>query len=218
MAEPGDPKPPAEPTAPPSPDPDDHVGFPTPGSLAGHPRVIERAPAPEAPISEPAVEPELPLAEPPPVREARPVLTADPEAQPAPRAAPALPPQPAPSPERTFGRTPAAAPTPPMGLYAVYALILFAVPTLGVSALIGLLAVTGRDTPADPLVRSHFIFQQRTLWAAAVIALLGAILVVVNIGVFVLFVLAIWTVFRGAWGVLRLKAGRPIDNPRHWLI
>ena len=55
-----------------------------------------------------------------------------------------------------------------MGLYAVYALILFAVPTLGVSAIIALLAVTGRAGPEDPLAQSHFIYQQRTLWTAAV--------------------------------------------------
>jgi uncharacterized membrane protein len=104
-----------------------------------------------------------------------------------------------------------------MGLYAVYALILFAVPTLGVSALIALLAVTGRPAPEQPLARSHFIFQQRTLWAAAVAALAGVILIVVNLGVFVLFGAAVWVVVRGAWGVLTLKAGRTIAHPRTWL-
>ncbi|MDZ4362338.1 MAG: hypothetical protein U0943_03055, partial [Brevundimonas sp.] len=104
-----------------------------------------------------------------------------------------------------------------MGLYSVYALILFAVPTLGVSAAIGLLAVFGREGPSDPVARSHFVYQQRTLYAAAITALLGVILIVIGLGVFVLFVLAVWTLARGAWGVWRLKADRPIDNPRHWL-
>lgn len=104
-----------------------------------------------------------------------------------------------------------------MGLYSVYALILFSVPTLGVSAAIGLLAVFGREGPSDPVARSHFIYQQRTLYAAAITALLGVILIVIGLGVFVLFVLAVWTLARGAWGVWRLKADRPIDNPRHWL-
>jgi len=104
-----------------------------------------------------------------------------------------------------------------MGLYAVYALILFAVPTLGVSAAIALFAVTGRAGPEDPFSRSHFIYQQRTLWTAAVAALLGAILIVINVGVFVLFTMALWIVARGAYGVWRLKAGQPIDKPRSWL-
>ena len=85
-------------------------------------------------------------------------------------------------------------------------------------AIAALPAPRGAEMPADPVARSHFIYQQRTLWAGAVVALLGAILVVVNIGVFVLFALALWLLVRGAAGVLRLKSGRPIDDPRHWLI
>src|SRR5690606_4405754 len=124
-----------------------------------------------------------------------------------------------------FTPAPSAPPAPrkdaapaPMGLYAVYALILFAVPTFGASALLGLLAVTGRETPADPLAASHFTYQQRSLWAAAVAAAAGAILIVVGMGVFVLFLAAIWLLVRGAAGVLKLKAGQPIADPRGWWI
>ena len=104
------------------------------------------------------------------------------------------------------------------GLFTVYALILFAIPTFGASAVIGLLAVTGRTLPEDAVARSHAIYQQRTLWAAAVIAVLGVILIVVGVGVFVLFALAIWLPLRGAVGVWRLKAGQAIARPRSWLI
>ena len=102
--------------------------------------------------------------------------------------------------------------------YTVYALILFSVPTLGVSAAIGVLAVTGRAVKADEPVKSHYIFQQRTLWSAAVIALIGLALIPIGLGVFVLFALAVWILARGAFGMLRLKAGRGVDNPRSWLI
>jgi len=107
-----------------------------------------------------------------------------------------------------------------MNLYAVYALILFAVPTLGVSALVGLVAVTGRPGPDEPAARSHFIYQQRTLWAAAVAAVIGVILLAAPfaLGVPLLFALALWTVIRGAAGVWTLKAGRPIRAPRGWWI
>ena len=105
-----------------------------------------------------------------------------------------------------------------MGLFTVYALILFAVPTFGVSALIGLVAVTGQTAPDEAVARSHFIYQQRTLWAAAVAAVLGAILIAVGVGVFILFVVAVWLLVRGAAGVWRLKSGQPVPNPRSWLI
>ena len=196
---------------------DDLIGFASPASLQG--RVREPVPPVELePTSIP--EPEADLFEPRP----EPVLA------PAPRAA-ARDPEPSPIPqwarETPVPEQPAGGfarrreqPAPvdgAMGVYAVYALILFAVPTLGVSALIALLAVTGRTGPQGEVAASHFVFQQRTLWAGAVVALLGAILIAVGLGVFVLFLLAVWLILRGAGGVLKLKAGQPIARPRAWL-
>lgn len=194
-------------------DPDDLVGFVSPASLIGHSRSAPSPkPEPELRVDplETPVQPEAPE----PALDASPAWARETAAE---LAAPRAELRTESRTERTFGaRTPP--PEGVMGLFTIYALILFAVPTLGVSALIGLLAVTGRDTPDDPLAQSHAVYQRRTLWTAAVVALAGAILVVVNLGVFILFVLAIWLMVRGAWGVFRLKAGRPIDNPRHWLI
>lgn len=214
-------------------DHDDLVGFASPQSLAGR----RREPAPVE------AEPEAPPVVAAPIVASAPQAPPEPEAEPDLFDPPALPPEPplapiasAPQPAQTlpaqtlpaWARETAPAPRPQAaaevgpaegaGLYGVYALILFAVPTLGASLLLGLLASLGRGRPADPLAAGHFVFQRRTLWIGAIGALVGAGLVVVNLGVFVLFVLALWLIARGARGVLRLKAGRPIDNPRTWLI
>lgn len=217
MAEPGDHDPPA-----PAADPDAEIGFCTPESLTGEARRPEPGADPE-PAATPDVEPQAaPEAEadlfdaPPPAAEPGPDWR---DAVGQASAAVAAPSVEAKSP--SLSPTPRArAKGPPEGattLYAVYALILFAVPTFGVSAVIGLLAVIGRDGPSDPLAQSHFLFQRRTLWTAALVAIMGAILIIVGLGVFVLFAVALWTIARGAFGVLRLKADRPIDNPRSWL-
>ena len=103
-------------------------------------------------------------------------------------------------------------------LYALYVLILAAAPTLGVGAVIGLAAVYRRDAPLDPVAASHFAYQKRTLYGAAIAGLAGLVLILVNLGVFVLFLMMLWTLSRGVAGVLRLKAGRPIDRPDTWLI
>ncbi len=100
------------------------------------------------------------------------------------------------------------------GLYAGYALILLAAPTFGAAAAIGLLRVWRRPAPADPMLRSHFVFQQRTLLAAVCAIIAGAVLILVNVGVFVLFVMAVWTIVRGALGLKDLLTGRPIAEPR----
>lgn len=234
MAEPGDPHAPD--------DHDDLVGFASPASLQGRARTSE--PELEVPFSrapDPAPEPEPDLftasasasipVEPEPDPESAPEPAPAPAfVQPEPAEAPAAPAEPVaaasifePSPgfpDRHRRREPPAIPGGGMGLYAVYALILFAVPTLGVSAVIGLLAVTGRAGPEDSLSQSHFVYQQRTLWTAGVAVLVGLIffLVPFGFGPAIMFLAALWLVLRGAAGVWSLKAGRPIANPRGWWI
>lgn len=217
MAEPGDPHAPD--------DLDDLIGFATPASLQGRTRVPEPAPA----AAEPA-RPEAAVEREPDLFDQRPV-TAPPVTRPEPDLANDPRPRPVEAgsifePSAAFRDRPArrAAPKPitggGMSIYAVYALILFAVPTLGVSAVIGLFAVTGRDGPEDPAAQSHFIYQQRTLWTAAVVAAAGIILLAAPfaLGVPVLFAAALWTLARGAAGVWALQQGRPIADPRGWWI
>ena len=230
MAEPGDPQHPD--------DHDDHVGFSSAASLQGRPREVAREPEP-APLPEPEPEPARPtrsrpepepdLFDPPPIR---PVMeTPEPVTLPTPK--PTAPERSPTSADSIFetspgftGRSRDRGPPvqdPPgggIGLYAVYALILLAVPTLGVSAVIALLAVTGRPGPDDSLSRSHFIYQQRTLWAAAVAVGAGVILLAApfGLGVPLLFLAALWVVLRGATGVWNLKSGRAISSPRSWWI
>jgi uncharacterized membrane protein len=208
-------------------DHDDLIGFASPASLQG--RMREPAPEPEPafgsePRPQPDPEPEFAF-EPEPPREPEPELFET--------VGDAPPPGPSPveassvfRPSGAFSTRSrrrdqvAAVPGGGMGLYAVYALILFAVPTVGVSAAIGLLAVTGRTGPDDDLSSSHFIYQQRTLWAAAVAAAAGLILMAAPfaLGVPILFLLALWMVLRGASGVWALKSGRAIADPLGWWI
>ena len=195
MAEPGDPRKPED-------DFDDQIGFCSPQSVAGRAVEPQTEPAPESahePLPEPPHEPEPVLApEPEPVIHGpAPAFVSRAERR---RALEAEP-----SDRLTWALT-------------IYALILFAVPTLGFSAILGLLAVTGRTVDASPFLLSHYVYQQRTLWGAAIAALVGLILIVVNLGVFVLFLLAVWTIARGAAGIWRLKNAQPISNPRTWFL
>ena len=198
MAEPGDPRKPED-------DFDDQIGFCSPQSVAG--RSVERTPEREPePLAETAPEPRMEdaVAEPePPAPQSEP----EPELEPAPvfvsRAERRRALDEEPKDRLTWALT-------------IYALILFAVPTLGFSAVIGLLAVTGRTVNASPFLLSHYVYQQRTLWTAAIAALVGLILIVVNLGIFVLFLLAVWTIARGAAGLWRLKNAQPISDPRTW--
>ncbi|WP_332656200.1 DUF4870 family protein [Brevundimonas sp.] len=239
MAQPGDPHAPD--------DHDDLIGFASPASLQGRARTPGE---PEAEVTLQAPEPEPNADAEPATRSAPDLFTAsvaasipvEPEVElvemqePEPPQADEIPPAPEASvapvsaasvfePSREVSsrpqrREPPAIPGGGMGLYAVYALLLFAVPTLGVSAIIALFAVTGRPGPEDPLSQSHFVYQQRTLWTAAMAVGVGAVffLVPFGLGPAIMFVAALWLVVRGAVGVWALKAGRPIADPRGWWI
>lgn len=104
-----------------------------------------------------------------------------------------------------------------IGLSATYALILLTVPTFGVAAVVGLASVLWGAAPQDDLARSHHEYQKRTLLVALGAIVGGALLIIVNIGVFVLFAGLIWTLVRGMRGLRALQHGRMIANPRSWL-
>jgi uncharacterized membrane protein len=106
-----------------------------------------------------------------------------------------------------------AAPEAQTSLYVGYALILLTVPTFGVAAAIGFVRDYRRPVPADPMARSHFLFQRRTLIGSLAAIILGGLLILINVGVFILFAMAVWTIVRGALGVRALIENRPIRNP-----
>lgn len=219
MAAPGDPQTPD--------DHDDLIGFTSPSSLSGTERQPPLA-APRPAEPEPDDYDDRDLFDDPPRRQPAPAQTAEAAVAATPVAPASRTANPSPSTGsdalqwgRDAAQSPRREPAPSkaaplegaMGLYAVYVLILCAVPTLGVSAVLGLLAVLTRRAPEQPLARSHAVFQKRTLIIAAIGAVLGVGLIMVNLGVFVLFALALWVLARGAAGALRLAAGRPFANP-----
>ena len=228
MAEPGDPHRPDR-------TPDDHddmIGFSSPASLAGRAREAEAAAAPVTP-ARPAreAEPDLFDPRPSPAFAAVQAETTPTQTTMAPAAAGPPPVPGVASAGSVFEPTefsskarrhddPPALPKDGAGLFLGYALILFAVPTLGVSVVVGLLALMGRGAPDNAIARTHHQYQRRTLFAAAVAAVVGLVLIAAPfaLGVPVLFLLAIWVIVRGAAGVLALKAGRAIRHPAGWWI
>ncbi|HEY0052513.1 MAG TPA: hypothetical protein VGB49_03785 [Caulobacteraceae bacterium] len=179
----------------------DHlVGFASPGSLHGRER--PRPPVVTAPVASPPP--------PPPAFDPIPPVQHQPLAQPAAgdfrsraeqrRAA-----------EQALDRTgfvPCA---------SVYVLIIGAV-LFGVSIPFGLFIAHTSKRGATPWIRSHYVYQIRTLWIAVAVAVIGAVTVLIGLGVFILSLLAAWMVLRGAYGVVRLMAGKAMTRPETWLI
>lgn len=195
---------------------DDLIGFVSPASLQGQSRRAPQTRPESAPEPAEAPERDAPVLRPAFAERPTPVRDQVRAAS----AADAFAPRPA-SPEtsmRPRERT-RAAETDNFTL-TIYLLILMTVPTLAAAGVIALVAVWKRPPPADPLARSHFVYQQRTLVAGAIAAVVGVVLLAAPfaLGVTLLFGLALWLLARGAAGVWKLKAGRAIENPMAWWI
>jgi uncharacterized membrane protein len=109
---------------------------------------------------------------------------------------------------------------------ACYLLMIFSPLTLGAAAIPAVvLAYMNRET-APAWMAGHYIYQIRSFWAAVIVAAAAVGTIFVERGIvalafgvfFILVLLAVvaWFVLRAANGLMRLRRGQPIANPRSW--
>ncbi len=79
------------------------------------------------------------------------------------------------------------------------------------------IAYMKRDDFAGTPYQSHMISAIRTFWISLVVGLIGIALVIVGIGIFILFALVVWTIFRCVRGLVKAINDQPIENPTGWL-
>ncbi len=101
---------------------------------------------------------------------------------------------------------------------AAYALYLAIGVTGGLSALAGVILAYVKQDTLDPVLASHLKFQIRTFWIGLVAGLVGLVLTIVFIGVLILIALAIWWLIRNVVGLIRLLEGKPINDPKTWVV
>ena len=87
----------------------------------------------------------------------------------------------------------------------------------GISVLIGVIIAHLKVDDADPMLRSHYMFQIRTFWIGLLYLAIGFALCVVLIGFLILAWWFIWSLIRVIKGVLLLTEHKPIVDPKSWL-
>lgn len=121
--------------------------------------------------------------------------------------------QPAPPPAEDAKPRPAGTPDPTLAhvVYGLYALGFIN----GITTLIGvIIAHLRRSEVAGTYLESHFTWQIRTFWIALLGLFIGAVLMMVGIGILVLLADAIWVIYRIVKGWLRLADGKPVEDPQ----
>lgn len=113
----------------------------------------------------------------------------------------------------------------------IYLLFVVTLPTIGLSAVIGLIMAYVLKGDAGPVAWSHYLFQVRTFWLHLLFFPLGLLLVIIGIplsfvvvGVPILIVgglmllgAHVWYVVRCIIGLVIAATGEPYPRPRSWL-
>lgn len=88
----------------------------------------------------------------------------------------------------------------------------------GISAFIGLVLayVWKGDNPAG-WESSHYSYHIRTFWLAVLQSIIGAVLLLLVIGWFILLWVTVWIAVRTIKALLAAQKQHPIDNPTTWL-
>lgn len=93
-------------------------------------------------------------------------------------------------------------------VYALYALSFF----YGVTGIVGVIVAYVKRGDADGTwVRSHFDWQTGTFWWGLFFSLIGLALIWLGVGLLILGVVWVWTIYRVVKGWLRLNDGRPVE-------
>jgi uncharacterized membrane protein len=103
------------------------------------------------------------------------------------------------------------------GLAFIVYLLYFAGYLTGITKIIGVIIAHLQSGSPDPVARSHFQFQIRTFWIGLLYLIVGAVLLFVVVGAFVLLWWLVWSIVRNIKGVLALNENRPIANPTSWM-
>jgi uncharacterized membrane protein len=99
-----------------------------------------------------------------------------------------------------------------------YFLLLLAVPTGGLTALVGVALAYAHRARAPAWLVDHFTWQIRTFWLALLYAAIGAVLAPVLVGFVVLAAALVWYVVRCALGYRWLERNTSPRDVETWLV
>ena len=101
---------------------------------------------------------------------------------------------------------------------SIVSLLYIASFVIGVTGIVGfILALVWKDEVAGTWEESHLQFHIRTFVIGLVVALIGAILSLVLIGIPILLALCIWILVRSVVALLKAQKHESIADPKTWL-
>ena len=98
----------------------------------------------------------------------------------------------------------------------VYVLYLVSL-LVGITGLIGLIMAYVNKGEASDVEAAHYRYQIRTFWIGLLYAIVGAITIVIGVGVLILLFVLVWWIIRCVKGLSQMGKGQPPENVESWL-
>lgn len=89
---------------------------------------------------------------------------------------------------------------------------------IGVSGLIGIVFAYINRGKSEAWIETHYTWLIRTFWIGLLYGLIACVLMVVFIGMFLLFAVAVWFIARCIVGLQALSRGDPVAKPQSWFL
>ena len=89
---------------------------------------------------------------------------------------------------------------------------------IGISGLIGIVLAYINRGKSEAWIETHYSWLIRTFWIGLLYAMISAVLLLLFIGVFLLFAVAVWFIARCIVGLQALSRGEPIAKPQSWFL
>lgn len=89
---------------------------------------------------------------------------------------------------------------------------------IGVSGLVGIVFAYLNRGKSEPWIETHYTWLIRTFWIGLLYGLIACVLMVVFIGMFLLFAVAVWFIARCIVGLQALSRGDPVAKPQSWFL
>lgn len=99
----------------------------------------------------------------------------------------------------------------------IYALYLAGL-VIGISGLVGIVLAYINRGKSEAWIETHYTYIIRTFWIGLLYALISCVLIIMFIGMFLLFAVAVWFIARCIVGLQAVGRGEPVRNPQSWLI
>ncbi|MDP2123046.1 MAG: hypothetical protein Q8J92_01565 [Parvibaculum sp.] len=105
----------------------------------------------------------------------------------------------------------------PFGISKLVYILYFIGFVNGITTIAGVIVAYLKRGESTPAAASHLTFLIRTFWIGLLFAVVGAVTMMIMIGMLILLATVVWALIRLIKGIMLAMDGKPVPDPETWL-